>query len=110
MSETAMTSHNDLSKIDIAQIRLGLIAMRTKLEVRSSDRDILDLKRVEAALHRMARGVYGACEACARPVVKARLLAAPDVRYCALCSDGALRAPSRSQKDSAPFRPRRAAV
>ena len=97
MTEAAATSHHSLSKIDVAQIRLRLMAMRAEFKARRSDRDMLDLKRVEAALHRMARGVYGACESCARPVVKARLLAAPHVRYCALCSNGAPHAPSRSQ-------------
>lgn len=96
MAEAAAMPHHDLSRIDFARIRLQLIAMRAKLEARRSERDMLDLKRVEAALYRMARGVYGACESCARPVHKARLLAALHVRYCALCSDGELRTPSRS--------------
>ena len=88
MAQPAVTSHHDLSKIDVARIRLRLLAMRAELEARRSDRDILYLKQVEAALSKMARGVYGNCESCARPVIKARLLAAPQVRYCALCSGG----------------------
>jgi RNA polymerase-binding transcription factor DksA len=92
---TMASSHNDLSKVDTAQIRQRLLSMRTELEKRRSDRDLLDLKRVEAALNRMARGVYGACESCTRPMIKARLLAAPHVRYCAPCSEGAIRVPSR---------------
>ena len=97
MAEKTMTAHQDLSRIDVAHIRLRLMEMRAELGARSGARDLLDLRRVEAALHRMTRGVYGACESCAEPVHKARLIAAPEVRYCALCSDGALRAPSRSQ-------------
>ncbi|MFI5351052.1 MAG: TraR/DksA family transcriptional regulator, partial [Elusimicrobiota bacterium] len=62
---------------------------------RGSDRDVLQLRRVEAALTKLARGGYGACESCSRPVVKARLLESPHVRYCGVCSGGRSSAPSR---------------
>jgi RNA polymerase-binding transcription factor DksA len=88
MAQTAATSLNGLSKIDVAQIRVQLLAMRVELEARMSERDVLDLKRVEAALVKLASGAYGACESCDRPVLKARLLETPHVRYCSLCSGG----------------------
>jgi RNA polymerase-binding transcription factor DksA len=88
MAETAAASHHDLSKIDVARIRERLLAMRSELEARRSDRDILQLRRVEAALGKLTHGGYGACESCARPVVKSRLLEAPHVRYCGVCSGG----------------------
>src|SRR5256885_391036 len=88
MNQAAMTSHGDLSRIDVARIRMRLIEMRGELEARRSDRDLLQLKQIEAALSKMSRGGYGFCESCARPVIKARLLEAPYVRYCAICSGG----------------------
>ena len=88
MAEAAATSHQDLSKIDVARIRQRLLAMRTELETRRSDRDLLHLKRISAALDKLTRGSYGNCESCARPVIKARLLETPHVRYCGICSGG----------------------
>jgi RNA polymerase-binding transcription factor DksA len=88
MAESAATSHHDLSKIDVARIRQRLLAMRAELEIRRSERDLLHLKRVAAALDKMTRGSYGNCESCARPVLKARLLETPHVRYCGVCSGG----------------------
>jgi RNA polymerase-binding transcription factor DksA len=95
MAEAAASSHQDLSKLDVARIRSRLLEMRTEFEARRSDRDILQLRRVEAALEKLARGGYGACESCARPVVKARLLTMPDVRYCGVCSGGKSSSPAR---------------
>jgi RNA polymerase-binding transcription factor DksA len=94
MAETARTSQNDLSKLDVARIRNRLIAMRAELEARRSSRDLLHLKQVEAALGKLASGAYGSCESCARPVVKSRLLETPQVRYCAICSGGRRSSPA----------------
>ena len=60
-----------------------------------SESDILQLKRVEAALSKMARGAYGTCESCSRPLLKVRLLEAPHGRYCAVCSGGRISPPPR---------------
>jgi RNA polymerase-binding transcription factor DksA len=100
MSEAAATSPNGLTKMDVARIRLRLLALRTELEARRSERDLLDLKRIESALGKMTRGGYGICESCSRPVVKARLLEAPHVRYCGICS-GARGTPSAPRGASA---------
>ena len=96
MAETARTSPNDLTKLDVARIRLQLFAIRAELEARRSSRDLLQLKQIEAALRKMALGEYGTCESCSRPVLKARLLAAPYVRYCANCSGERARSSSRA--------------
>jgi DnaK suppressor protein len=98
------TSPNELTKTDIARLRRRLMDMRADLEARASDRDILQLKRVEAALGRMARGGYGTCESCSRPLLKHRVLETPHVRYCAVCSGGRLTpsAPRRAAPAPAP--------
>lgn len=88
MAQTAAASPISLSKIDLAQIRTRLLAARSELESRGCDRDLLDLKRVQTALRKLERGGYGACESCARAMLKERLLAAPHVRYCDVCSGG----------------------
>ncbi|MCA2214365.1 TraR/DksA family transcriptional regulator [Jidongwangia harbinensis] len=44
------------------------------------------------ALHRMAEGRYGICEACGHDIPLGRLRAAPDARFCTPC--GSVREPS----------------
>ncbi|CAN5171031.1 hypothetical protein BH18CHL2_BH18CHL2_01650 [soil metagenome] len=40
------------------------------------------LARIDAALGRVAKGVYGTCEACGRPIPDERLEIVPDTPYC----------------------------
>ncbi len=101
MAEDATTSPNQLSEKDVARLRRRLLDMRSELQERRSDRDVLQLKRVEAALGRMERGGYGSCESCSRPLLKHRVLETPHVRYCAVCSGGRL-TPSSPRGASAP--------
>jgi RNA polymerase-binding transcription factor DksA len=52
------------------------------------------LREVEDALDRMARGTFGLCEACGRPIARERLRALPRARLCVRCQareDDALR-------------------
>jgi RNA polymerase-binding transcription factor DksA len=88
MNEKKMPVHDDLSRIDVARIRQALIAAREELRNSAGDRSALLLKRVETALGKLERGGYGICEACVQPMLKARLLALPHVRYCISCSGG----------------------
>ncbi len=44
------------------------------------------LEDVDAALEKIARGVYGVCERCGRPISPARLEAKPAVRTCIECA------------------------
>jgi RNA polymerase-binding transcription factor DksA len=88
MAQTAAASNNGLSKIDVAEIRSRLLGLRTDLLARGSERDLLDLKRVETALDKLQRGGYGACESCARAMQKNRLISTPHARYCEVCSGG----------------------
>lgn len=92
MSEIA-ASLNELSPKDVERLRRRLQDMRAELEARRSDRDVLQLKRVEAALAKIERGGYGNCDSCSRPLVKSRVLETPHVRYCAVCSGGRISPP-----------------
>lgn len=85
MNSTTVTPDSDLSRLDVAHIRVQLLALKEELEASAGDRARLRLLQVAAALRKLERGGYGRCEACARPVMKARLLAAPFVRYCVSC-------------------------
>jgi RNA polymerase-binding protein DksA len=45
------------------------------------------LHRVETALEKLERGSYGICDACGRPIKKARLRALPFATLCLACQD-----------------------
>ena len=45
------------------------------------------LADTEDALGRVAAGVFGRCEQCGAPITETLLVAAPEARYCAGCSD-----------------------
>jgi DnaK suppressor protein len=45
-----------------------------------------ELAEVDAALGRIAQGVYGTCVACGGPLGLQRLRAIPEARYCLGCS------------------------
>lgn len=44
------------------------------------------LAEVEAAIERLAAGIYGICERCGQPIAKARLEARPAARTCIRCA------------------------
>ncbi|WP_424964891.1 TraR/DksA family transcriptional regulator [Dinoroseobacter sp. S375] len=44
-----------------------------------------ELSRIDAALHRIADGIYGTCLKCREPIPEARLLAVPTAPLCADC-------------------------
>jgi RNA polymerase-binding transcription factor DksA len=48
------------------------------------------LADTEEALGRVAAGVFGRCEQCGAQITETLLVAAPETRYCARCSDSVL--------------------
>ncbi len=67
---------DDLSREDAeGEIALGLLG---------NEREILDECR--AALERIESGKFGACETCAKPIAKHRLMALPYTRLCVSCA------------------------
>jgi len=49
------------------------------------DRDLEELRAIDAALLRMANGSYGSCDVCDRPIDLKRLEAAPEALRCIDC-------------------------
>ncbi|MCJ7821623.1 MAG: TraR/DksA family transcriptional regulator, partial [Armatimonadetes bacterium] len=45
------------------------------------------LNKVATALEKIERGTYGVCDACSRPIKKARLNALPFATLCLSCQD-----------------------
>jgi RNA polymerase-binding transcription factor DksA len=48
--------------------------------------DMAELKRIDAALDRVAEGTYGTCLKCDEPISDARLDAVPDAALCKRCA------------------------
>ena len=46
------------------------------------------IEEVDAALHRLEAGTYGACRSCRRPIPVARLEAVPEATQCVTCASG----------------------
>ena len=46
------------------------------------------IDEVDAALHRIEAGTYGACRSCRRPIPIARLEAVPEATQCVSCASG----------------------
>ena len=84
---------------DIAEIEHELDApMPRDWEDRSSERqgdevlealgqaDLAELKRIDAALERIADETYGMCVACGKPISDARLAVLPEAALCRFCA------------------------
>jgi DnaK suppressor protein len=50
-----------------------------------SDNQKQELKEIDAALSRIAKGSYGHCEGCGRAIGRQRLRAIPEARHCGSC-------------------------
>ncbi len=48
------------------------------------------IEEVDAALHRLEAGTYGACRTCRRPIPVARLEAVPEATQCVSCASGSV--------------------
>jgi DnaK suppressor protein len=59
----------------------------TALQVRLTQSDSHLLRAIEAALARIEHGTFGVCEACKRPIARARLRAVPWTRLCRDCKE-----------------------
>ena len=46
------------------------------------------IEEVDAALHRLEAGTYGACRSCRHPIPVARLEAVPEATQCVSCASG----------------------
>ncbi len=55
------------------------------VEVALVDRQVQEVREVEAALQRMRSGAYGLCESCGGEIGYERLQAQPAARRCAVC-------------------------
>jgi DnaK suppressor protein len=55
------------------------------IDIAELDHDLVELKTLDQALHRIARGNYGRCEGCGEDIAAERLQAQPSARLCLAC-------------------------
>jgi DnaK suppressor protein len=55
------------------------------LELALDEHDSAELRRIDAALHRVEAGTFGQCLACGTTIPEARLRATPDAERCIDC-------------------------
>lgn len=61
------------------------LAQHAALDEAQEQRDLAELRQVEAALHRLDAGTYGDCADCGDSIAWDRLLAQPAAERCAPC-------------------------
>ncbi|MBS2023775.1 MAG: hypothetical protein JST92_15330 [Deltaproteobacteria bacterium] len=54
--------------------------------VLGGDTSLAAVQEIDAALERIAAGLFGLCQRCARSIGRHRLLAAPETRTCSDCT------------------------
>lgn len=67
-----------------------------EVDLALTDREVVDLAAVDAALQRLAQGGYGLCAECGQPIPVARLKLAPEALRCVACESEAERTRPRT--------------
>ena len=81
--QIADSSQQDIG--DAADQASQSIEKELLFELSDNERGTLD--QIEASLRKIEKGTYGGCEACRKPISKARLQALPFARYCIDCQN-----------------------
>jgi len=68
---------------DVADVSVA--DMLTDVDIAEMDRDVVELREVEAALARIAQGKYGVCADCGTEIDYERLAAQPAATRCVQC-------------------------
>jgi DnaK suppressor protein len=78
----ALAEELDVELMDRAQEE-RLVTLLAALD----EQERREAEEINAALERLAAGVYGICEACGQPIDVERLEALPSARRCAACQE-----------------------
>ena len=82
--------------VELAQATLGRLSRMDAMQqqamaLEAERRRVSELKRIEAALHRIDEGEYGYCVSCGEPIEPTRLELDPTVPTCIKCARAAER-------------------
>lgn len=78
--------------VELDQTRTGRLSRMDALQLQAMasagrERARLELRRIDAALHRIREGTFGTCVECAEPIAVARLQAQPAAALCLACAE-----------------------
>ena len=68
----------------------GTVTVDRERDLALSAQALAAVEEIDAALAKIAEGMYGACERCGQPIPKPRLKALPYARLCVACKSGGL--------------------
>ncbi len=77
----------ELSVIDNHPADMGSELFEKSKDLALYDRQQKKLQDLDKALERLARGEYGSCQACGKPIAAERLKAVPSTPYCIVCQN-----------------------
>ncbi len=87
--EDLLTSDDDRAALLADRVRdvgdESLADLIVDLDMADTDRDLDELRDVEAALSRISLGTYGTCIECGAPIALQRLVAYPTAKRCQPC-------------------------
>lgn len=81
----------DRQAVEVDQTRIGRLSRMDALQQQAlaqglEQRRLVEIQRIDAALHRMEEGEYGYCTACGEPIAAARLRLDPTAPMCITCA------------------------
>jgi DnaK suppressor protein len=83
MNENFHLQQDDL----LDSIDLTTSEMETSMRMRLRNREVLYLKKIDAALQRITDGTFGACISCGEEIGMKRLEARPTTTHCLSCKE-----------------------
>ena len=87
LNTTPRDASGDLSAYSFHMADLGTDAMEREMAFQKASLEGANLMELRAALNRLYRGEYGACELCGATIAKPRLEAVPEARLCIKCKE-----------------------
>jgi DnaK suppressor protein len=90
------TASEATETVELDQARVGRLSRMDALQGQAMAQETLrrhqlELRRIDAALRRIAEGRYGECLACGEPIAPGRLAADPTATHCLACAEAAER-------------------
>lgn len=81
----------DRQAVEVDQTRIGRLSRMDALQQQAlaqglEQRRLVEIQRIDAALHRMEEGEYGYCTACGEPIAAERLRLDPTAPMCITCA------------------------
>lgn len=92
LAEADRATREDRAPVTLDPASIGRLSradalQRQAMAQAAAARRILERRRIEAALERLARGTWGECARCGEPIEPARLALDPAIPFCRACAE-----------------------